>query len=74
MYFLSEDFMKLQTPEGFTGDVHLHGRSFVVDDKGQVDIEPEFIGSQLWAHGFTVAPLPETKTKPATVAAEKGNV
>jgi len=48
--------MKLQTPTGFTGDVHLNGRSFAVNDRDQVEIPDEFIGQRLWGQGFTVAP------------------
>jgi hypothetical protein len=46
--------MKLQAPSGFTGDVHLHGRSFVVDKKGQVEIPDNLLGQSLWQQGFTV--------------------
>ena len=48
--------MKLQVPKGFTGDVHLNGRSFVVNDQDQVEIPDEFIGQRLWGQGFTFAP------------------
>jgi len=58
--------MKLQVPKGFTGDVHLNGRSFVVNDRDQVEIPDEFIGQSLWGQGFTVVP----EFKPKAVANE----
>lgn len=57
--------MKLQTPDGFTGDVHLHGRSYVVDKKGQVEIPDNLLGQSVWQQGFTVvAPSEPNTVKP----------
>jgi hypothetical protein len=63
--------MRLQTPNDFTGDVHLHGRSFTVDNKGQVEIPDEAISSLLWEQGFTVVPVIEIK-KLASVDSKVG--
>ncbi|MCX7067333.1 MAG: hypothetical protein NTW85_06545 [Methylococcales bacterium] len=53
--------MKLQVPKGFTGDVHLHGRSFAVNDRDQVEIPDDLISSSLWGKGFTVVPPVQLK-------------
>jgi hypothetical protein len=68
--------MRLQTPDGFTGDVHINGQSFVVDDKGQVEIPPEYVGSSLWAQGFIVAKasFPEAAVEAAIEARQPKSI
>jgi hypothetical protein len=51
--------MKLQAPHGTTGELHLNGRSFVIDKKGQVDVPDNLIGQSVWQQGYTVVPEPE---------------
>lgn len=65
--------MKLQTPKGFTGDVHLNGRSFAVNDRDQVEIPDELVGQRLWGQGFTVVPecKPKAVVNDAPAAKEK---
>lgn len=64
--------MRLQTPSGWTGDVHLHGRSFAVDNNGQVEIPDEAMSSTLWEQGFTFVPevIELKKTASATSKGE----
>jgi hypothetical protein len=45
--------MKLQAPNGTTGELHLHGRTFDIDKNGQVDVPDELVGSKLYADGYT---------------------
>jgi hypothetical protein len=57
--------MKLQAPTGTTGELHLNGRAFVIDNKGQVDVPEHLLGSSIWAKGYTVVP-PKDSSKPVT--------
>lgn len=58
--------MKLKAPDGTTGELHLHGRTFDIDKKGQVDIPDDCISSKLWSDGYTVAPEKTEVVIPAT--------
>ena len=57
--------MKLQAPDGITGELHLNGRSFVIDKKGQVEVPDGLLGQSVWQQGYTVvAPIAQPQQKP----------
>lgn len=58
--------MKLQAPDGTTGELHLNGRSFDIDKNGQVEVPDNLLGQSVWQQGYTVVPEPE----PNSVRAE----
>ena len=62
--------MKLQAPQGKTGELHLNGRTFDIDKKGQVEVPDEFVGQSVWQQGYTVVPEP-VRTKPVEEASQQ---
>ena len=70
--------MKLQAPQGKTGELHLNGRTFDIDKQGRVEVPDEFVGHSLWQQGYTAVPdpvvevtIPQPEVKPVK---EKTNV
>lgn len=63
--------MKLKAPDGKTGELHLHGRSFPIKN-GLVEVPDECISSKLWQDGYTVYQEPaKEKAVSETGKAEK---
>jgi len=57
--------MKLQALDGVTGELHLNGRSFAIDKKGQVEVPDGLVGQSVWQQGYTVvAPIAQLQQKP----------
>lgn len=61
--------MKLQAPNGTTGELHLNGRSFDIDKNGQVEVPDNLLGQSVWQQGYTVVPE-SVRTEPTAVRAE----
>jgi hypothetical protein len=61
--------MKLQAPDGTTGELHLHGRTFTIDSSGQVEVPDELVGSHFWQQGYTVAQAENEPAKKTTYEA-----
>jgi hypothetical protein len=56
--------MKLQAPNGTTGELHLNGRSFDIDKNGQVEVPNNLLGQSVWQQGYTVVPTsPQTASE-----------
>jgi hypothetical protein len=74
--------MKLQAPQGTTGELHLNGRAFVIDKNGQVDVPDELISHSVWEKGYTVVDhkeqvaieQPKQKVDASVNGKEKANV